>query len=232
MMIRCPIPLVLAFASLVGACDSDEGATPDSAAVEAAKNAPASGSATDTAHPDRNTGGEADPPKLARRVEDPVNPKPGELVRVKEFHENGQLATERTERVLEGGQRVRQGAMKAWHENGQLYVDGGYDDDGRLSGRWKYWNDDGELQREGDYEKGLREGDWIENWPNGRRYSQGFIHVGLLEGPWKYWHDNGQQLAEGEYVNNLRAGEWLFWLPDGAPDAAQSGTYEKNTKVR
>ena len=170
--------------------------------------------------------------QLVGRVETPENPVPGDVVRVKEFHENGQLATERTELLKPDGTRVRQGPMKAFHLNGRLFIEGGYDDEGRKAGHWKYWDDQGGLVREGDFADDMREGDWIENHPNGARRYQGFIHAGLNEGPWKYWHDNGQLFAEGNYENNLREGTWLFYFPDGAPDATQSGRYVRGQRVQ
>lgn len=169
--------------------------------------------------------------KVFRREETPKNAKPGELVSVREFYENGQLYTERTERVVGERQRVRIGAMRAWWENGKPRLEGGYDDEGRLAGRWRYYYESGALEREGDFVAGKHSGDWTESWPNGKRRFEGFYHLGMREGFWRTWHENGARESEGEYVNNLRTGEWKFWLPSGGVDAAQSGEYVANVRT-
>ncbi|MCC7013472.1 MAG: hypothetical protein IT454_12990 [Planctomycetes bacterium] len=165
------------------------------------------------------------------RVETPTNAKAGDQVHVKEFHPNGQLATERTELVLPDLKRVRVGPMKAFWENGALRVEGGYDDEGRLAGHWKYFDDAAQLLREGDYESGMRTGEWVEFHPNGRKRSQGFVHANLFEGAWVYWHDNGQKMAEGSYINNRREGVWLFWNEKGEPDPQFTGSYKNGEKL-
>jgi antitoxin component YwqK of YwqJK toxin-antitoxin module len=166
------------------------------------------------------------------RVQEPAEAAPGALVRVREFHPNGSLFTERSERLGEQGSSTRVGPMKTWFENGQLRCEGAYDDEGKLSGHWRYWDERGALQREGDFAAGLREGDWVEYHANGRKRYEGLLHLGQNEGPWKYWHENGQLMAEGSYVNNAREGTWLFFDEQGAPDARLTGFYEKNVRVR
>jgi hypothetical protein len=204
--------------------------TPEVAATASGKDEAARAPAAELAPRDPDLV-EPRPERIQSRVEDPPNPKVGDLVKVQEFHENGQLATERTERVEEGGRRVRTGPMKIWWEDGAPYVVGAYDEQGRKTGPWKYWRREGQLALEGEYHENLREGVWIENYPNGQRRSEGFVHVGLLEGAWKYWHENGRQLAEGEYVNSLRQGPWYFWNEDGSLDEARSGTYKDHARV-
>ncbi len=169
--------------------------------------------------------------RIGHREETPANPKLGELVSVREFHENGQLYTERTERVAGERERVRVGAMRAFWEDGKPRLEGGYDDQGRLSGHWLYYFENGVLEREGDYLEGKHTGDWVENWPNGKRRYEGFYHVGLREGLWRTWHENGARESEGEYRNNLREGAWKFWLPQGGEDRAQSGLYAGNVRI-
>lgn len=169
--------------------------------------------------------------RVFHREETPADAKVGELVTVREFYENRQLYTERTERVAGERKRVRVGAMRAWWENGKPRLEGGYDDEGRLTGRWRYYFESGVLEREGDFEAGKHTGDWAEHWPNGKRRFEGFYHVGLREGFWRTWHENGAAESEGEYENNLRHGPWKFWLPSGGVDSAQSGMYLGNIKV-
>ncbi len=171
-------------------------------------------------------------PAGVARVQEPAVAAEGETVRVREFHPNGKLSTERSERIGPGGSTTRVGPMKAWFENGQLRIEGGYDEQGKSSGRWRYWDERGALLREGDFAGGLREGDWVQYHSNGRKAYEGLLHVGQNEGPWRYWHENGALMAEGSYVNNLREGSWMFWDESGAVDARLTGYYEKNVRVR
>lgn len=219
--------LILCACAALAGCEERAPATPSVAGTtpERAPDAPSA--------PRPEPGDESVAPKVKLgRIQTPESAKPGEVVNVKEHYENGQLATERSERLNPDGSFTRIGPMKAWFENGQLRVEGGYDSAGKLSGHWRYWNEEGQLLREGDYADGLREGDWVEFHANGQKHYQGFLHVGFNEGPWKYWHENGQPKAEGAYENNLREGPWLFWDERGVPDPIQSGLYKNHVRVK
>jgi antitoxin component YwqK of YwqJK toxin-antitoxin module len=173
------------------------------------------------------------PPKVVTgRVQTPEKAEVGQVVNVKEFFENGQLATERSERKEADGKYTRVGPMKAWFENGQLRCEGGYDERGKLTGHWRYFSEAGQLLREGDFADGQREGDWTEFYENGQKRSAGLVHVGQCEGPWRYWHENGKPAAEGTYVNNFREGAWMFWDEQGVPDAARCGEYVRHNRIR
>lgn len=187
----------------------------------------------DPVDPSANPAGPDAPPKVVTgRVQTPAKAEVGQVVNVKEFFENGQLATERSERKEADGKYTRVGPMKAWFENGQLRCEGGYDERGKLTGHWRYYTETGLMLREGDFAEGLREGDWIEFHPNGQMKSSGLLHIGMAEGPWQYWHENGKQAAEGTYVNNLREGPWMFWDEQGVPDPARCGEYAKHNRIR
>jgi len=202
---------------LLHGCSSDEGSAPTTQSPAAQAQSP--------------EGAEALPaPRIRRREDTPPNPSPGELVQVREFYESGQLYTERTERALENHKRIRVGPMRAWWENGELRIEGGYDDQGRLTGVWRYYFETGGVEREGEFDTGKHSGVWRENWPNGKLRSEGFYHVGLREGFWRTWRDNGQPESEGEYSNNQRAGPWKFFREDGQLDADLSGDYSGNEK--
>ena len=195
-----------------------------------ATDAPGQGELTD---PNATLAGPDGPPKvMLGRIQTPAQAEVGQVVNVKEHFENGQLATERSERKESDGKYTRVGPMKAWFENGQLRCEGGYDERGKLAGHWRYYSETGLLLREGDFADGQREGDWIEFHANGQMRSSGLLHMGMAEGPWQYWHENGKLAAEGTYVNNFREGPWMFWDEQGAPDPARSGEYSKHNRVR
>ncbi len=205
--------------SLVGACTALSLALLASCSRNEPAATTAPGASTPTA-----------PAKVHRQIT-PENARPGELVTVREFYETGELYTERTERVVAEGQRVRVGKMRAQWENGKTRLEGEYDDQGRLTGHWRYYFETGALEREGAFETGKHSGVWTENWLNGKLRYEGFYHLGLREGFWRTWHENGAPESEGEYVNNLRTGPWKFWTADGNPDPALTGEYAANVKL-
>lgn len=222
-------PVALLGALLFVSCDETPPPAPEKPKVAP----PSAASAAGTSVVAPPAGGAAQAVKrIGKREETPKDAKPGEVVSVREFYDGGQLYTERTERVVGERQRVRIGPMRAWWENGKPRVEGGYDDEGRLSGRWRYYYETGALEREGDYEAGQHTGDWTEYWPNGKPRFQGFYHVGLREGFWRTYHESGAPESEGEYQNNLREGAWKFWLPNGGVDTAQAGIYAGNVRIQ
>lgn len=218
--------VVLTLAAVVSACRDSSPVPVGTAPSVQETPAPPPVPAVET--PPSGTGA---PANFAARVDTPADAKPGDQVNVKEFHPNGVMSTERTEIVTAENKRVRVGPMRAWWENGALRIEGGYDQEGKLSGRWKYYDQQGQLQREGDYDLGMRSGDWVEFHPNGKERSRGFVHANLNEGQWVYWHDNGQKMAEGSYLSNQREGVWLFWDEKGQPDKQYTGTYKQGVKI-
>ena len=113
---------------------------------------------------------------------------------------NGELR-ERSE-ILRGpdGTAIRHGAYTAWHENGEVSI-------------------------EGTYENGIRSGRWIHRHPNGKRSAFGRYAKDLRTAKWKLFHENGEKRGEGSYSGGRMSGPWTFWTKEGEPDPVATGVY-------
>lgn len=75
---------------------------------------------------------------------------------------------------------VRHGPYQRWHDNGKPAATGRLERGARV-GRWEtYYVRSGRLESEGSYSQGLREGEWVYFYKNGRpkeraRYSAGVL---------------------------------------------------------
>ncbi len=58
-------------------------------------------------------------------------------------------------------EEIKHSLRKWWHENGQLWIEGCYDVNGKVNGPWKDWCDNGELMWAVYYVNGIQEGEEI-----------------------------------------------------------------------
>ena len=93
---------------------------------------------------------------------------------------------QRAEYTLKNGRR--HGAMRMWHENGQLAQECRFVD-GLAEGGWRHWNALGELL--------------------GVDYFKAGTGIGHL------WHENGNVSAEFSYVRGEMTGRMRYWERDG-----------------
>ena len=88
------------------------------------------------------------------------------------------------------GEDLRHGVWKTWHTNGQLSIDGQYEQDKRV-GFFTYW------------------------YPNGQKSAEGQYRDDQPHGTWVWWHENGQKATAGEYRDGEQIGEWRWWGANG-----------------
>ena len=67
---------------------------------------------------------------------------------------------------------------------------------------------------------GLREGQWMSFYSNGKPWSQSIYKKGHLNGPKATWYENGQMRYSGEYTLDQRSGKWTFWDESGKQQEA------------
>lgn len=117
---------------------------------------------------------------------------------------------------------------------------------GKTEGTWtQTWVDGGEPAGERSYVDGLREGAFVEWYPNGNLLLEGYyvadarfygwragyesgqlyidasMYADQLHGPYVEYWENGQKKAEGRYYQGQKWGAWRYWAEDGAElDAA------------
>lgn len=107
--------------------------------------------------------------------------------------------------------RVHHGTFKAWHRNGQLAVEGQYEED-KKEGVWRGWHDSGQQSSVATYSRGYLDGEAASWYSNGRYEARITYRNNLMEGKATYYHETGARAAEGEYRANKKEGEWTYWF--------------------
>ena len=68
---------------------------------------------------------------------------------------------------------------------------------------------------EGRYSDGLREGVWIERYPDGSMRSRGSWEGGRRNGQWEWWYDDSTPKKSGVYADEQPDGTWREWYRNG-----------------
>lgn len=74
---------------------------------------------------------------------------------------------------------------------------------------------DGSKLLEGNYVDGLRDGEWLSWFADGRIWSKGYFSQGERTGKSWVYHPNGQLYMKGSYENGTKIGLWLVFDEDG-----------------
>ena len=82
-------------------------------------------------------------------------------------------------------------------------------------GRWTAWYPNGQMRVEGTYEQDLAEGQFTWWYCNGQQAAIGNYRKGLEHGAWVWWHENGQKAVNGQYTDGEMSGDWSHWKEDG-----------------
>ena len=98
------------------------------------------------------------------------------------------------------------GSITEYHANGKRA--GRWElRDNDCDGPWRRWNNKGELLEQGWYRKGVREGKYQLNHPNGKNRLEGVYRNDLRDGLWRLSHDNGKLKQENHY----QEGDLIRW---------------------
>lgn len=103
------------------------------------------------------------------------------------------------------GQKVQQGPIRRWYENGQPKMRGQYDKDQRV-GKFTWWHGNGGRKLEAAYKKGQKAGIWT------------------------WWHENGMKSIQGEYETNEAVGVWTWWDEEG--NVSRQENFDKRSLER
>ncbi|MCH2177665.1 MAG: hypothetical protein MK106_02580 [Mariniblastus sp.] len=95
------------------------------------------------------------------------------------------------------GSAMQHGPVSAWHDNGQLKMQGQYINDNR-EGRYSWWHRNGQRSLAGVYETGNKTGTWIWWHPNGMKQIEGTYESDLESGIWTWWDEAGNVIATEE----------------------------------
>jgi hypothetical protein len=120
------------------------------------------------------------------------------------------------------------GLRMEWYRNGNVWLQGQYDRDGR-TGRWYEYFYDGSPRFSGTYDKDVLHG--TETWwyTAGRIEWQVYRHRGDKHGQEIWWHDSGARKRVGKFVHGKRDGTFLHYQPDGS--LAFRSTYRDGERV-
>lgn len=67
------------------------------------------------------------------------------------------------------------------------------------------------------------QGDYVQWYPEGGKWTQGAFAAGLKNGVWQEWNPSGQLITRGEYQAGKRKGIWTQWSMSG--QKCQEGAY-------
>jgi major membrane immunogen (membrane-anchored lipoprotein) len=66
------------------------------------------------------------------------------------------------------------------------------------------------------------DGDYIEYYPDGQKFTEGKYVKGVMQGEWKYWHPNGQLCKTIAFKDGKPDGSYEVFRSDGTLDSVQS----------
>ncbi len=174
-----------------------------------------------------------------------------------EYYEDGSI--KKTGTYLEG---LAEGTHKEYSPEGKitnakifkedsLIGEGLIDEAGNRQGPWKEFHPSRQLKAKGDYANGLRIGDWLFFFPNGKLEQKGrYDKKGRPQGLWQWyypnenllreenylngqregtlteWNDSGKVITKGDYIESLKEGKWFYQIQD----YREEGVYKTDNK--
>jgi antitoxin component YwqK of YwqJK toxin-antitoxin module len=129
------------------------------------------------------------------------------------YYNNGKIKTQES---FKNG--IKEGVFKSFdytgvlteskiYRDGELYMEGLYDEYGKENGPWKEYHPGGILKGEGEYKNGVKTGEWKYYYPSGKQDQIGkYDTKGRPIGKWLWYHPNGNVLREEVYAKGKREG--------------------------
>ena len=102
----------------------------------------------------------------------------------------------------------------ATYDSGRPYKVYYYDQSNQRVAEKEFY-ESGILKMEGTIANGLRNGDWVAYFPDGKVQSTGLYKDGLRIGLGKVYYENGHLMMEGNYTEDHKCGEWIFYDEQG-----------------
>lgn len=117
----------------------------------------------------------------------------------------------------------KEGTLKSYYENGNLYEEAQYAK-GKIDGfRKMYFEDGSGVMIEETYKQGVYDGAYIKRHPNGTIKVRGDYLAGSMEGIWKTYYASGDLKDEVTMHDNLENGPFKEYHENGKIKAL--GTY-------
>ena len=108
------------------------------------------------------------------------------------------------------GRRV--GQWQAWHENGQPWVQGEYDNNEQAQGTWQYYDPQGRPCGRAQFQ-GIKIGEWTEWNLQGDTIGHGSYVEGKQDGLWSFQNSSGQTVLELTFQQGVIDGPAVIHQP-------------------
>jgi antitoxin component YwqK of YwqJK toxin-antitoxin module len=115
--------------------------------------------------------------------------------------------------------RGENGIVKVYYmgENGVKFIDEFEYKNKKKHGKWISWNDsEGYKNKEGVYKNGLKHGNEIWFYKNGRKLAEMGYKNDKLDGKCLGYYDNGKKFIEENYKDGEKHGKYICWDDSGA----------------
>lgn len=139
---------------------------------------------------------------VEKYIDDVLQENVAELVELEvrtDYYPNGKIKT-----VASYKDGIPEGIRREYTEDGSILM--------------AYVFSDGKILGQGIMnERGIREGEWIEYYPDGQQKAAGEYNSGKRVGAWKFYYPDGTLEQEGNYDDDgLLTGQWKWYYPSGA----------------
>ncbi len=96
------------------------------------------------------------------------------------------------------GEDVKHGLATGWHPNGQMRIQGVYNQD-EPDGQFTWWYANGQEEVSGSFKNGLKDGLWVWRHPNGQKSMMGQSQDGTAFGIWYKWQEDGRLVEKTDF---------------------------------
>ncbi len=127
---------------------------------------------------------------------------------------DGSRKREWEEKMATDGSWIKHGLWRAWHANGEPYLETHYVD-GQRHGLMFSWHKNGQMRGRSEYDHGKDTGTFIYWDESGQERKEYESVDGLKHGRYTEWDENGEIFETGEYLRGRKHGAWLKREADG-----------------
>lgn len=85
----------------------------------------------------------------------------------------------------------------------------------KIHGKLKIINKQGITILESEFKNDIRNGYYLEYWPNGQLKTKSFYKNDKKEGNHEMFWDNGNKMCLGNFIKDLKQGKYTEFWPDG-----------------
>ncbi|GHN02556.1 hypothetical protein WSM22_40450 [Cytophagales bacterium WSM2-2] len=126
----------------------------------------------------------------------------------------GKLAERFQYTETSNGSQLKDGFYKKWYPNGQLNLDGSYENN-RKAGDWKVYYDDGALQETAHFVNDSLDGKLETFFKSGKKSSESVYSRNKRNGQVTVWYENGQIAEQFLTKDDRKDGPGLFFYSNG-----------------